>query len=153
MIRKLSVSAMAAILLAVSLTACVNNTGSTPVPDESLASENPATTKPSSSEFSIPENFPSDIPLLEGEIVLGSVAGESPNQTWAIEVIVANLDDARVKALSDLQNAGFSLINETGISTDTYEAMLTRSDYDVRLKIYLESDTGELEIRYVVTPR
>ncbi len=105
-----------------------------------------------SGDFSIPADFPADIPIHSGEIVLGSTAGESPNHTWAVEVIIDDLVKARKETLSQLESAGFVLTTESGIGTKTYEATLTRSDYVVLLKIYLEDQTGEKEIRYVVTP-
>lgn len=114
--------------------------------------QSPKPTPSHSGDFSIPTDFPADIPIHSGEIVLGSTAGESPNHTWAVEVLIDDLEKARKETLSQLESAGFVLTTESGIGTETYEATLKRRDFVVLLKIYLEDETGEKEIRYVVIP-
>jgi hypothetical protein len=102
-------------------------------------------------DLKLPEDFPTDIPVHPGEIVVSTASGESHARTWVVEVLVAELESARLKVLSDLNQANFDLQEESGIGTSEYLATLTNSDYLIRLKVYLESDTGQKEVMYIVT--
>ena len=144
-------TAIGSIGLALSLAGCAADSNP-PSSSKLQASPSPTATEQHTGDFTIPNNFPNDIPIRSGEVVLASVAGDEPNLTWAIEVIVDDLDVARSETLADLTAAGFTLQEETGTGTSNYQATMAREDFLVRLKIYFEEDTGELEVRYVVTP-
>lgn len=102
------------------------------------------------SEFSIPEDFPTEIPIRAGEIVVGTSAGEPDARTWVVEVLIEDLEAARIEELANLAVAGFNLVEESGIGTDTYNATLVGQRYTISLKVYLEPETGEKEILYLV---
>ena len=101
--------------------------------------------------LSIPVDFPNNIPIYPGEIVVSTATGETNARTWVVEVLVDDLEDARVKVLSDLTQANFVLQEESGIGTNEYLATLTNTVHLIRLKVYLESDTGQKEVMYIVT--
>lgn len=104
-------------------------------------------------EFTIPEDFPDVIPVRSGEIVLGTATGDAGSRTWAVEVLIDDLEAVRVETLQEMNAAGFSLLNETGIGTETYRATLENEDFVLQLKIYLEEATGEKEILYLVNSK
>ena len=82
---------------------------------------------------------------------MSTSAGESNARTWVVEVLVDDLESARLKVLSDLKQANFVLQEESGIGTNEYLAALKNSHHLIRLKVYLESDTGQKEVMYIVT--
>ena len=104
-----------------------------------------------SSALTIPEDFPINIPIHPGEIVVSTATGASSTRTWVVEVLVNNLEKARATTISDLKQAGFQIQEESGLGTNEFRATLTNSEFIIRLKVYLESDTGQKEVMYVVT--
>jgi hypothetical protein len=104
-----------------------------------------------SNTLTIPEDFPTNIPIHPGEVVVSTATGASSARTWVVEVLVSNLEKARARTISDLKQAGFQIQEESGLGTNEYRATLTNSEFIIRLKVYLESDTGQKEVMYVVT--
>jgi hypothetical protein len=101
--------------------------------------------------LTIPEDFPTNIPVHPGQVVVSTATGTSTSRTWVIEVLVNNLEKARTKTILDLKQAGFQIQEESGLGTNQYRATLSNYNFIIRLKIYLESDTGQKEVMYVVT--
>ena len=132
------------------LASCTNTNSAIDVSNTEISIENESM---NSGTLAIPEDFPSDIPIQPGKIVVSSTAGESNARTWVVEVLVDDLKSARLKVMSDLKQSNFVLLEESGIGTTDYLATLSNPKYSIRLKVYLESDTGEKEIRYVVTKK
>lgn len=130
------------------LTGCANTNSSMDDSSTDTAIENESI---DTGNLSIPEDFPTEIPVHPGKIVVSTSTGESSARTWVVEVLVDDLESARLKVVSDLKKANFILQNESGIGTSEYIATLTNSDYLIRLKVYLEGDTGEKEVMYIVT--
>jgi hypothetical protein len=138
------------ILFAVLLiaTGCTNTNSS--MGDSDTGTTN--TSEPTNSgTLTIPEDFPANIPIHPGVIVVSTSTGESNARTWVVEVLVDDLESARLKVLSDLKQANFVLQEESGIGTSEYLATLKNPDHLIRLKVYLESDTSQKEVMYIVT--
>lgn len=144
----LTTKVIALTCLGLFLSSCASENSANP---KQLASPTETNLTRPASEYQIPEDFPSDIPIHAGEIVLGSVAGEGSAKTWAVEVLIDDLEQGREDSLRELKAAGFELVEESGFGTEEYLATLKRHDYLVMLKVYFETQTNELEIRYVVT--
>jgi hypothetical protein len=138
------------ILLSILLTAsgCTNSNSSKSDSDTGAPNESEST---NSSSLAIPVDFPTFIPIHPGKIVVSTSTGGTNGRTWVVEVLVNDLESARLKVLSDLKQVNFVLQEESGIGTSEYLATLSNSDYSIRLKVYLEADTGEKEVMYIVT--
>lgn len=134
--------------LSLLVTGCSNTNSSNSNSDNVASAEE---TTSSSNSLTLPEDFPTDIPIHPGEIVVSTATGESDSRTWVVEVLVDDLESARNKSVSDLKQANFALQEESGTGTNEYLATLKNTDYIIRLKVYLESDTGQKEVMYVVT--
>lgn len=140
--------AMGLIVFSLGLTGCQLTENELKASDPSQTSEQGALPL---GEFAIPEDFPTEIPVRAGEVVVGTSTGEVGSRTWVVEVLVDDLNLARDQELNNLANAGFALVEESGIGTDTYTATLVGEQYTIALKVYLEPETGEKEILYLVT--
>ncbi|MGI9197668.1 MAG: hypothetical protein ACR2KE_09440 [Candidatus Nanopelagicales bacterium] len=135
-------------LVAVSLLGCSTAAGNAAGPTDTT----PAAATQSSSTLALPADFPDSIPVLPGPIVVSTATGSGTERTWVVEVLVDDLATAQQNALDEMRAAGFTVDSEQQVDADTWDAVLTRQDYVVRLRVYREADTGELEIRYVVAP-
>ena len=130
------------------LTGCSNNDSFVENSISGTSFENEAI---KSGTLTIPEDFPTNIPVHPGQVVVSTATGTSTSRTWVIEVLVNNLEKARTKTILDLKQAGFQIQEESGLGTNQYRATLSNYNFIIRLKIYLESETGQKEVMYVVT--
>jgi hypothetical protein len=130
------------------LTGCSNKDSSA---ENSISGTSIESETKKSGTLTIPEDFPSSIPIHPGEVVVSATTGTSTSKTWVIEVLVDNLEKARAKTITDLNQAGFQIKEEIGLGTNEYRATFSNSNFIIRLKIYLESDTNQREVMYVVT--
>lgn len=92
---------------------------------------------------SVPDDFPSDVPLVDGEVVFGLGVGSDEGKAWNVTVKVTGLDAAdQIK--SELEGAGFTA-NEAGIGGSTEEGATLVYDngtYNVLVVIGKDSENG-----------
>jgi len=92
---------------------------------------------------SVPDDFPSDVPLVDGEVVFGLGVGNDDGKAWNVTIKVSGLDTAdQIK--SQLEGAGFTA-NEAGIGGATDEGATLVYDngtYNVLVVVGKDSDNG-----------
>jgi hypothetical protein len=92
---------------------------------------------------SVPEDFPSEVPLIEGDIIFGMGVGNEDGKAWNVTVKVGGLDAAEQIA-SDLEGAGFAA-NEAGVGGATEEGATLIYDngtYNVLVVVGKDTDNG-----------
>jgi hypothetical protein len=92
---------------------------------------------------SVPEDFPKDVPIIDGEVTFGMGVGNDDGKAWNVTVKVSGLDAADT-IKSELEGAGFTA-NEAGIggTTDQGATLLYDSEaYNVLVVIASDSENG-----------
>lgn len=56
---------------------------------------------------SMPADWPSDVPVVDGEIQSSIRLGSGDSQTWSVTITVGNVDEAWATVKSDFEGAGF----------------------------------------------
>ena len=97
---------------------------------------------------SVPDDFPAEVPLIEGEVILGAGIGSTDGKAWNVTIKVTGLDAAdTIKA--ELEGAGFT--SAPGASTGESSALLYTSDaYSVAVVVTKDTNDGFLA-NYTVT--
>lgn len=95
----------------------------------------------------IPEDFPTAVPLAEGEVLMASSSADG----WSVLIEVDGaFDEVADVALDAILQAGFT--EESRTSTPEYVALMASDDtYDVMLTV-TGSDGGATTLSYSVTP-
>jgi hypothetical protein len=92
---------------------------------------------------SVPDDFPSDVPLVDGEVVFGLGIGNADGKAWNVTVKVSGLDAAD-KIKSQLEGAGFTA-NEAGIGGSTADGATLVYDngtYNVLVIVSKDTENG-----------
>lgn len=113
-------------------------------PDEPTAEE---PTVPEIDPESIPADFPSDIPLIDGDVTFGLSMGSG----WTIVFSVADAEAAFTQASSKLQAAGFTSQGEAR-SPDGSAGAYDSPKYVVQMTSSTSDDAGPTVV-YVVTTK
>ena len=91
----------------------------------------------------VPDDFPKEVPLIDGEVVFGMGLGDGTSKGWNVTKKVSGLDAAdTIKA--QLEGAGFTA-NEAGIGGTTADGATLVYDngtYSVLVVISKDSDNG-----------
>ena len=101
----------------------------------------------------VPDGFPSEVPLIDGEVVYGMSVGNSDGNVWNVTVKVGGegaIDDIRAQ----LEGAGFTE-NEAGIGSETAEgatAIYESDAYGVLVVVTKDGD-GTYVANYSVTQK
>ena len=98
----------------------------------------------------IPDDFPSEVPLLGGEVVNAMAAGTAPEKIWTVTMKVTDASVLEgVKA--DMEAAGFtSELGEAAVG-DITGGMYTSETYSVLIVVAEEKDSGWMAT-YTVGP-
>lgn len=99
----------------------------------------------------IPEDWPADVPVVGGGIAVSTATGEGPARTWVLEFYSDDLDKTWSDAQTQLTGAGFEMVSSETLSNGDIDSVFQSEKYTVMTKIYIEADTQEKEIRYVVS--
>ena len=92
---------------------------------------------------SVPDDFPSDVPLIDGEVVFGMGVGNDDGKAWNVTVKVGGLD-AVDQIKSQLEGAGFTA-NDAGIGGTTDEGATLVYDngtYNVLVVVSKDAENG-----------
>lgn len=100
----------------------------------------------------VPESFPSEVPLIDGEVVFGLGVGDENGKIYTVAVKVSSLD-AINEIMSQLDAAGFTSPmdfnpSEGGGGTAIYE----NDTYGILVTVSEDGEHGFLAT-YVVTPK
>ena len=92
---------------------------------------------------SVPDDFPSDVPLIDGEVVFGMGVGNDDGKAWNVTVKVGGLD-AVDQITSQLEGAGFTA-NEAGIGGTTEDGatlIFDNGTYNVLVVVSKDGENG-----------
>jgi hypothetical protein len=92
---------------------------------------------------SVPDDFPKDVPLIDGEVVFGLGVGNDDGKAWNVTIKVSGVEAAdQIK--SQLEGAGFTA-NDAGIGGTTEDGATLVYDngtYNVLVVVTKDSDNG-----------
>jgi hypothetical protein len=99
---------------------------------------------------SVPDDFPAEVPLIDGEIAAAFGVGTAPDKVWTVTIAVPDAS-ALDTIKADLEAAGFtSEIDDAAIGEIT-GGMYTNENYGV-LVVVAEDGNGGWAASYTVTP-
>lgn len=91
----------------------------------------------------VPDDFPTAVPLIDGEVIFGMGVGNTDGKAWNVTIKVTGVDAAdQIK--SELEGAGFTA-NEAGIGGTTADGatLIYQNDsYSVLVVITNDSENG-----------
>ena len=97
---------------------------------------------------SVPDDFPADVPLIDGEVVMGAGIGTTDGKAWNVTIKVTGLDAAD-DITAQLEGAGFTAA--PGATTGESSALLyTNASYSVAVVVTKDTNDGFLA-NYTVT--
>jgi hypothetical protein len=90
---------------------------------------------------SVPDDFPSDVPLIEGEVLAGASAGNADGKVWNVTIKV---DDGSAfdEITAQLEDAGFESSEVGGTSGEGGTGTFTKDPYGVFV-VVAGGDTAE----------
>jgi hypothetical protein len=98
----------------------------------------------------VPEDFPSEVPLIDGEVVSGFGVGKAPEKAWNVTIKVPDASALEV-IKAQMEGAGFtSDIDDAAIGGIT-GGMYSNGSYSV-LIVVAEDGNGAWAAAYTVTP-
>lgn len=101
-----------------------------------------------STDGTLPESFPADVPLLDGTVRGGGAGPEGTG--WVAQLTVGSLDDFAT-AQTQLEGAGYTA-SGVNVDGDTALGTFTGATYRVLLTLTTQSSDGAVVATYVVTP-
>jgi uncharacterized protein (DUF697 family) len=122
--------------------------------EESTSSEPTSTAITSDlakSMLQIPEDWPVEVPVVGGGIAVSTATGVGQAKTWVLEFYSDDLAKTWSDAQAQLNSAGFEMISSETLSNGDIDSVFQSDKFTVMTKIYIEADTQEKEIRYVVS--
>ncbi|MCX6399335.1 MAG: hypothetical protein NTX33_05320 [Propionibacteriales bacterium] len=97
----------------------------------------------------LPEDFPDEVPLVEGEVLNGAAVKDGGSVVWTVTVQVAGADqEAFDAAVQKLEGAGFDLATE--IQSGLYGGQLDNGKWSVVLAVYGDATAGTAVVGYTV---
>lgn len=102
---------------------------------------------------SVPEGFPAEVPLIQGEILFGGSIGNDEGRIWNVTIKVAGAA-ALDEIVAQLEGAGFTASAEGfgGSSEDGGTAILENATYGVLVVVSKDGDNGFVA-NYTVTEK
>ncbi len=101
------------------------------VDDEGVTIESEDGSITTKSDGSLPEGFPSDIPLPEGEIQFSQVLDTPEGTSWSVQIAsTATVDAVTEQMRSGLEPAGYSITSETTTSGDAGDTTFLLAERD-----------------------
>lgn len=99
---------------------------------------------------SVPDDFPAEIPLIDGDVVAAFGVGTAPDKVWTVTIAVP--DASAVDTIkAELEGAGFTAnINDASLGGIT-GGMYTNENHGV-LVVVAEDGNGGWTATYTVTP-
>ena len=97
---------------------------------------------------SVPDDFPAEVPLIDGDVVMGAGVGTADGKAWNVTIKVTGLDAAD-DITAQLEGAGFTAA--PGATTGESSALLyTNTTYSVAVVVTKDTNDGFLA-NYTVT--
>ena len=100
----------------------------------------------------LPKDFPSDVPVAEGEVISGISAGSGDKQVWNVSIKVSGVD-AFTGIESALKNARFTESEGSPITSDqAATGRFTGDKYDVVVAVVKADNKTGYVANYTVEP-
>jgi hypothetical protein len=155
--KKKLVSASLAIVMAMSLTpllaACVNPIQSLVEQGAQQAAEDvlggDVDLNLDGDGASMPSDWPSDVPVIDGTIESSVRLGSGEEQTWSVTITVGNADEAWANIRSDFEGAGFTTDFES-VSSDGSMGSFSNGQYSAIVSTS-DDGSGNFSATYVVS--
>jgi hypothetical protein len=97
---------------------------------------------------SVPKDFPSEVPLAQGQVIFGLGAGKDADKAWNVTIKV---DSGAFAAItSQLQSAGFTLQNDADKTYGDNGGLFTSDKYSVLVVVSDDGSNGTVA-NYTVT--
>lgn len=101
---------------------------------------------------SVPDGFPGEVPLIQGEVVFGASIGNDEGRVWNVTIKVAG-SGAIEEIVSQLEGAGFTATEGFGGSiAEGGTAVLENADYGVLVVVSQDGESGFVA-NYTVTEK
>lgn len=101
---------------------------------------------------SVPEGFPAEVPLIEGEVLFGASLGNEEGKVWNVTIKVAGAE-AIDTIVAELEGAGFTATEGFGGSTaDGGTAVMDGAAYGVLVVVSKDGEQGFVA-NYTVTQK
>ena len=102
---------------------------------------------------SVPNGFPSEVPLAQGEVLFGASIGNDEGRVWNVTIKVSDAT-AIEQIVAQLEGAGFSTAAEGfgGSNADGGTAILENERYGVLVVVSKDGDNGFVA-NYTVTEK
>jgi len=97
---------------------------------------------------SMPKDWPSDVPVIDGTIQSSIRLGSGDTQTWSVTISVGNADEAWTTIKSDFEGSGFTTDFES-VSSDG--SMGSFSDGQYSAIVSITTDSSGNSATYVVS--
>lgn len=91
----------------------------------------------------VPEDFPNDVPLIDGEVIFGIGIGDDKARGWNVTVKVSGVDAADT-IKQQLEGAGFTASDASlgGVTEDGATLIYENGTYTVLVVVSKDSDNG-----------
>jgi len=136
----------AAIVMALAITPALTACGGNPLQN---IVENATGGKLDIGGTSMPKDFPSEVPVIQGEVIFGAGIGSDTEKVWNVTVKVDNAD-AITEISNQLTGAGFESNMDTSSSGDAQSAIFTKEPFGV-LVVVTNDDKEGFIANYTVT--
>jgi hypothetical protein len=102
---------------------------------------------------SVPDGFPSEVPLAQGEVLFGASIGNEEGRVWNVTIKVADAG-AIEQIVAQLEGAGFSTAAEGfgGSTADGGTAIVENDSYGVLVVVSKDGENGFVA-NYTVTEK
>lgn len=115
--------------------------------EDAIESQTGEKTDISVGDATLPDNWPSDVPVPDGEISFSVGTGDSSN------IVITLPDQATALALVEqLKTAGYDVIAELMLSENSYQYGLKNDKHTIALLWETSADDGAVTLNYTVTP-
>ncbi|HEU4807038.1 MAG TPA: hypothetical protein VFT01_02145 [Homoserinimonas sp.] len=99
---------------------------------------------------SVPDDFPAEVPLIEGEVASAFAVGKAPEKIWNVTIKVADAS-ALETIKTEMEAAGFTSDLEDAAIGDITGGMYSNGTYSVLVVVAEDGDSG-WAAAYTVTP-
>ena len=98
---------------------------------------------------SMPADWPSDVPVIDGEIQSSVRLGSGDSQTWSVTITVGNMDEAWATVKSDFEGAGFTTDFES-VASDGSMGSFSNGEHSAIVSVS-DDGSGTASATYVVS--
>jgi hypothetical protein len=100
----------------------------------------------------LPKDWPSDVPVIKGDVISGAALGSGKDEVWNGTIKVSDGQQAADDIKSQLTGAGFTSQDDSSISSDTGSlATYTSSKWNVAIVITQDDNDKTWVANYTVT--